>query len=249
MLINDLKLKIFYYYMMKCFDNLMRIKSSLFTFLLIFASLLEISAVYAGTYQSTCPADKLAKIEAEIRGNFKPRRRISEDGPPDTVERKIKKAFKKCRIPIEITGEEINSPDTTIPISRVTSWIKSGYSNRRVNTGITTTILFGPLGALGFLSKKHRYSFIVKGFDADGKQATIQIDLFKKPDIERITQELLLVTGLTMGEKRSIENIRKLESEGFDSSLKEEEEEIRMEPLRKSDEKRLDLQKKQNYMP
>ena len=120
----------------------------------------------------------------------------------------------------------------------------------RVNTGVTTTIIFGPLGALGFLSKKHRYSFIVKGFDSDGKQATIQVDLFKKPDIERITQELLLVTGLTMGEKRSIKKIRKLESEGFDSSLKEEEEEdIRMEPLRKADEMRLDLQKKQNYAP
>ena len=52
-----------------------------------------------------------------------------------------------------------------------------------------------------------------------------------------------------MGEKRSIEKIRKIESEGFDSSLKEEEEEIRMEPLRKSDEMRLDLEKKQNYMP
>jgi hypothetical protein len=60
---------------------------------------------------------------------------------------------------------------------------------------------------------------------------------------------MLLVTDLTMGEKRSIEKIRKIESEGFDSSLKEEEEEIRMEPLRKSDEMRLDLEKKQNYMP
>ena len=42
------------------------------------------------------------------------------------------------------------------------------------------------------------------------------------------------------------EKIRKLESEGFDSSLKEEpeEEEIRMEPLRKADEMRLDLEKK-----
>ena len=102
------------------------------------------------------------------------------------------------------------SPEVSIPITRVTSWIKSGYSNRRVNTGVTTTILFGPLGALGFLSKKHRYSFIVKGFDAEGKQATIQIDLFKKPDIERLTQELLLVTGLTMGEKRSIDKTRKI---------------------------------------
>ena len=154
-------------------------------------------------------------------------------------------------MPIQITGEEIISPEVIIPITRVTSWIKSGYSNRRVNTGVTTTIIFGPLGALGFLSKKHRYSFIVKGFDADGKKATVQIDLFKKPDIDRHTQELLLITGLTMGEKRSIEKIRKLESEGFDSSLKEEpqEEEIRMEPLRKADEMRLDLEKKQNYMP
>ena len=228
----------------------MRKKSAIFTFILLFASLLELSAVYAGTYQSTCQAKKLAKIEAEIRKNFKPRKKFSQNGPPDTVERRIKKAFKKCRVPIEITGEEISSPEVSIPITRVTSWVKSGYSNRRVNTGVTTTILFGPLGALGFLSKKHRYSFIVKGFDADGKQATIQIDLFKKPDIERLTQELLLITGLTMGEKRSIEKIRKLESEGFDSSLKEEpEEEIRMEPLRKADEMRLDLEKKQNYMP
>ena len=227
----------------------MRKKSVLLTFIIFFASLLEISAVYAGTYQSTCPAKKFAKIEAEIRKNFKPRKN-QKNGPPDTVERRIKKAFKKCRVPIQITGEEIISPEVTIPVTRVTSWIKSGYSNRRVNTGVTTTIIFGPLGALGFLSKKHRYSFIVKGFDADGKQATIQVDLFKKPDIERITQELLLITGLTMGEKRSIEKIRKLESEGFDSSLKEEEEEdIRMEPLRKADEMRLDLQKKQNYAP
>ena len=228
----------------------MRKKSGIFAFILLFASLLEISAVYAGTYQSTCPAKKFAKIEAEIRKNFKPRK-FSNNAPPDTVERRIKKAFKKCRVPIELTGEEISSPDVTIPITRVTSWVKSGYSNRRVNTGVTTTILFGPIGALGFLSKKHRYSFIVKGFDADGKQATIQIDLFKKPDIERLTQELLLITDLTMGEKRSIEKIRKLESEGFDSSLKEEEEgeELRMEPLRKADEMRLDLEKKQNYMP
>ena len=53
-----------------------------------------------------------------------------------------------------------------------------------------------------------------------------------------------------MGEKRSINKIRKLESEGFDSSLKEEvEEEIRIELLRKTDEIRLDLEKKQNYIP
>ena len=108
--------------------------------------------------------------------------------------------------------------------------------------------MFGIFSALGFLSKKHRYSFIIKGFDSDGKQATIQADLFKKPDIERMTQELLLATGLAMGEKRGIKEIKRLEEEGFDSSFVEEEEEIRIEPLKKSEEQRLELQKNQNYM-
>ena len=227
----------------------MKVKPSILTFIVSFSMFLEMPKAFSGTYQSTCPADKLAKIESEIRKNFKPKRRYSDDGGlPDTPERRIKKAFKKCRVLIEISGEKISSPETSIPLTRVTSWIKSGYSNRRVNTGVTTTILFGPLGALGFLSKKHRYSFIIKGFDSDGKQATIQADLFKKPDIERMTQELLLATGLAMGEKRGIKDIKRLEEEGFDSSLAEEEEEIRIEPLKKSEEQRLELQKNQNYM-
>ena len=85
---------------MENISTLMRKKSGLFAFILLFASLLDISSVYAGTYQSTCPAKKFAKIEAEIRKNFKPKK-FSQNGPPDTVERRIKKAFKKCRVPIE----------------------------------------------------------------------------------------------------------------------------------------------------
>ena len=216
--------------------------------LLLASLVLQIPSVRAGTYQSTCPASQLMKIEADIRKNYKPSIRRDPDGP-QTVESKIKRAAKKCRVPIDLTGEAISSPDVSIPLTRVTSWVKSGYSNRRVNTGVTTTILFGPLGALGFLSKKHRYSFVVKGFDADGKRATVQVDLFKKPDIERLTQELLLLTGLTMGEKRSLAQIKRLESEGFDSSLKEEEEEIRIAPLKKAEETKLEQLQDQNYMP
>ena len=221
---------------------------------LLLASLfLQIPSALGGTYQSTCPATQLMKIEADIRKNYKPSRRFDpkDKKGPQSVESKIRRAAKKCRVPIALTGEAISSPDASIPLTRVTSWVKSGYSNRRVNTGVTTTILFGPLGALGFLSKKHSYSFVVKGFDADGKRATVQIDLFKKPEIEQLTQELLLLTGLTMGEKRSLAQIKRLESEGFDSSLVEEEkeEEIRIAPLKKADESKLETLKKQNYMP
>ena len=217
---------------------------------LISSCFVQIPAALAGTYKSTCPADKLLKIESDIRASYNEQRVRKQKGPQVTVEGKIKRAAKKCRVAIAVTGEAISSPEVSIPVSRITSWVKSGYSNRRVNTGVTTTILFGPLGALGFLSKKHRYSFIVNGFDADGRQATVQIDLFKKPDIERLTQELLLVTGLTMGEKRSLAKIKQIESEGFDASLKYEDEGIRIEPLKKTEQKSIEpLLKIQNYLP
>ena len=58
-----------------------------------------------------------------------------------------------------------------------------------------------------------------------------------------------MITGLVMGEKRSIGKIRKIESEDLILLKEEEDEELRMEPLRKTDEMRLDLQKKQNYSP
>ncbi len=220
--------------------------------LLLTSLIIQIPSAKSGTYQSTCPASQLIKIEEDIRKNYKPSLRYDPDeSGPQSLDTKIRRAAKQCRVPIELTGEAISSPEVSIPLTRVTSWVKSGYSNRRVNTGVTTTILFGPLGALGFLSKKHRYSFVVKGFDADGQRATVQVDLFKKPDIERLTQELLLLTDLTMGEKRSLAQIKRLESEGFDSSLKEkeEEEEIRIAPLKRSEQKRLETLKKQNYMP
>ena len=74
----------------------MRKKSVLLTFFLLFFGLLEISSVYAGTYQSTCPAKKFAKIEAEIRKNFKPRKNLNGNGPPVTVEKKIKKPLRNA---------------------------------------------------------------------------------------------------------------------------------------------------------
>ena len=89
----------------------MRKKSALLTFILLIASILNISTVHAGAYESTCPAKKLAELEAQIRKYFKPRKKSSQNGPPDTVERRVKKAFKKCRVPIQITGEEIISPE------------------------------------------------------------------------------------------------------------------------------------------
>ena len=64
----------------------MRKKSALLTFILLFASILNISTVHAGAYQSTCPAKKLAELEAQIRKDFNPRKKTSQnDGSSGTL--------------------------------------------------------------------------------------------------------------------------------------------------------------------
>ncbi len=163
---------------------------------LISTSLINIPIAYGGTYQTMCPYEEIMKMQASSSGNS------FSDARGTKKPTKIKRNTNKCYVPVEVTADAIISPDVTIPTSRVTSWVKTGYSHRRINTGVTTTILFGPLGALGFLSKKHQYSFIIKGFDKEGKKASIQMDFFKKASVERLSQELPLVTGLAMGEKR-----------------------------------------------
>ncbi len=171
---------------------------------LISTSLINIPIAYGGTYQTMCSYETIMEMQESLNANGPAGNRGAKKST------KIKRNTNKCYVPVEVTAEAIVSPDVTIPTSRVTSWVKTGYSHRRINTGVTTTILFGPLGALGFLSKKHQYSFIIKGFDKDGKKASIQMDFFKKLSVERLSQELPLVTGLAMGEKRSFLDVMKI---------------------------------------
>jgi len=168
---------------------------------LVFTSLLNIPKALGGTYKTMCSFAKLAEMEKEM---------LSKRRPGDDAPTKIKRNSSKCYVPVEVTPEAITSPETSIPMSKVTSWVKTGYSHRRVNTGVTTTILFGPLGALSFISKKHQYSFLIKGFDSNGKKASIQMDFYEKQAIERLSQELPLLTGLAMGEEKSFLEIMKI---------------------------------------
>jgi len=83
----------------------------------------------------------------------------------------------KCRVLIEIDGEAISSPNTRIPVSRVTSWAGGGSSKTNVGAGAFTTILLGPIGLLGFLAKNHASSFTINGYDVDAKRHRYHLDL------------------------------------------------------------------------
>ena len=115
---------------------------------------------------------------------------------------------------IEIDGEAISSPNTTIPVTRVTSWVGGGSSKTNVAAGTFTTILLGPIGLLGFLAKNHAYSFTINGYDVDGKKASISFGFKDDQQQKRLMQELPIVTGLALGQQRSAEEIKKLEATG-----------------------------------
>ncbi len=185
---------------------LVKKKIALITSSLFACNMTFILPVISGTYKSLCPAYKLMEIEQEIMANKKPFEDVSELGD------KVRRAQKKCFTPIEVTGTEIISPSVTIPISRVTMWIGGGDSKTRVGTGVTTTILFGPLGLMGFLAKKHEYSYTLNGYDANGEKASIQFNFNKKQTAKRLMAELPLLTGLGMGQRRTIDEIKQLES-------------------------------------
>ena len=120
----------------------------------------------------------------------------------------------KCTI--VVTPTEIRSPYGAIPTKRVTYWGSTGDSKTSVGTGVATTILTGGIGLLGFLAKNHQYDFTVNGYDATGKQATMQIEFKNNKPAKRLMNELVVVTGLGMGQTRTLDEIKKIESGEID---------------------------------
>jgi hypothetical protein len=118
----------------------------------------------------------------------------------------------KCIVIVSPTG--VSSLYGTIPAKRVTYWGNSGESKTSIGTGVATTILFGGIGLLGFLAKNHQYNFTVNGFDASGKAVSMQFEFKNDKPAKLLAQELIAVTGLGMGQTRTIEEIKAAESNG-----------------------------------
>ena len=118
---------------------------------------------------------------------------------------------------IVVTPNEVTSPFGSIPVKRVTYWGGSGDAKTSVGTGVATTVIFGPIGLLGFLAKSHQYNFTINGFDASGKQVSMQFEFKNEKPAKILMQELPGVTGLGLGQTRTIDDIKAAESKGTDS--------------------------------
>lgn len=117
---------------------------------------------------------------------------------------------------IVVTPTEVISPFGSIPAKRVTYWGGSGDAKTSVGTGVATTVILGPIGLLGFLAKTHQYNFTINGFDASGKQVSMQFEFKNDKPAKKLMQELPGVTGLGLGQTRTVDEIKAAESRGQD---------------------------------
>ena len=122
----------------------------------------------------------------------------------------------KCTI--VITPDLIKSPSAEISTSRVSFWGRTGQSKSSIGTGVATTVLFGGIGLLGFLAKDHHYDFTINGFDTSGQKASIHFEFRNDKPVKQLSSELESLTGLAMGQTRTIQEILAKE-QGQEQSL------------------------------
>lgn len=118
----------------------------------------------------------------------------------------------KCTI--DLSATEIRSPYGSIKPQRVTDWGGGGDSDTSVGTGVATTILFGPIGLLGFLAKNHDFNFMVNGYDDSGKKTSLNIQFKNDKPAKRFINEMQMITKLGMGQVRTAKEIMAAEAMG-----------------------------------
>ena len=164
--------------------------------------------VSASTFKSICDEQTLIEFEKKY-----PKQR-------KTFLKKDKKKAKgpECFMEVSLNSERISNKYVTIPTSRVTSWSVSGESKSDTGGKVVATLAFGVIGLLAANPQKHDYTLLINGYDLEGKKAIIQMKFDDGKQPPKLITELSMMTGLGMGQKRSLKEIRKVEKEGrFDT--------------------------------
>ena len=158
--------------------------------------------VLAGEYQAEC--DEQSKQE-----HFK------KLPPLNMALKKNKgKKIKKCFMNIAISSSKISNRYTTIPTTRVTSWSVTGDSRTDTGGKVVATVAFGIIGLLAANPKKHDYDLLINGYDLEGDKALIKMKFKDGKQPQKIMMELSMITGLGMGQRRSLEEIKDIELNG-----------------------------------
>ena len=130
----------------------------------------------------------------------------------------LRSPLRRTKCTVYINASEIRSPFGSIKPQRVTDWGGGGDSSTAVGAGIATTVIFGPIGLLGFLAKNHDFNFMVNGYDDSGRKTSLSIQFKNDKPAIRFINEMQLITKLGMGQTRTAKEIMTAETMGGDGS-------------------------------
>ena len=161
----------------------------------------------AGTYKAECDEKK-----REIHEANNPKPLFPDPDEPDPV-------IPKCTMDFVANSQKISGPYISIPTSRVTSWSITGESKTDVSGKVAATVAFGIIGFLVSDPKKHDYLLVVNGYDLEGNKSFINMRFTDGKQPKKLMTQLPMLTGLGMGQKRTLKEIKKIEKEGISTSL------------------------------
>ncbi len=134
-----------------------------------------------------------------------------------------------CTINVDVNG--IGGLNTFIPIGRVAQWYTGGQESYNSTDGtvgavgggtagaIAGGVLLGPVGLVGGLvggalvgskaGKTADLYFTVVGYDSSGEKTTLNFRFVNPKPANQLKQELPMLTGLAMGEVRSLAELER----------------------------------------
>ena len=148
----------------------------------------------------------------EIHEATYPKPRFPDPDEPDPV-------IPKCTMDFVANNQKITGPYKSIPTSRVTSWSITGESKTDVSGKVAATVAFGVIGFLVSDPKKHDYLLVVNGYDVEGEKTFISMRFTDGKQPKKLITQLPMLTGLGMGQKRTLKEIKKIEKEGISNNL------------------------------
>ena len=162
----------------------------------------------AGNYQGSCDEQK-----KEIHKAKYPKPFLTDIDDPEPI-------IPVCVMELVINNEKITDPYQSIPTSRVKNWTVSGESKADISGKVATFVAFGLIGAFASQPMNHDYQLVIHGYDSEGEKALIKMKFIDGKQPPKLMTELEMLTGLRMGETRTLEEIKKSEKKAISNTLK-----------------------------
>ena len=157
----------------------------------------------AGTYSAICDEEK-----KELHAIKFPKPFLTDIDDPVPI-------IPECVMELVINAEKITDPYKSIPTSRVKNWTVTGESKPDASGKVAAFVAFGLIGAFASQPMDHNYELVIHGYDNEGEKALIKLKFNDEKQPPKLITELEMLTGLRMGETRTLKEIKKDEKKGI----------------------------------